>query len=283
MITAGQNIILDQSIGLPSGSNTIGNVNLNAGSNNIGITSPQPSYAGVVSGSGNLSQNTVVYGPIQCTSYSNVVMHMTTITGGGSLSLQISNDNINYTTIPVSRIDSIGGSYASAGMVVSINATNSTVTTPLYGAQYFRVIAQGAFTSANIAGEISFGTFPATNIISLATILPSANYGNKPFATTSANNTAVAIKASAGTLSNLSVSNESTNFAYVKVYNGTPTLGTTSAVLNLLAPKGSVQSYDFGASGVNLSTNINIAVTGAFGLSDNTSITGNIAVNAIYI
>lgn len=109
-----------------------------------------------------------------------------------------------------------------------------------------------------------------------------AVYNQVPFTSTSvtsavapATPAATSVKASAGTLVSVSCFNILATPVYVKLFNAASvTLGTTSAVMNLMCPGNTAGSgfvAVFGA--VNFTTAIQYAVTGGISLTDNTSIT----------
>lgn len=117
-------------------------------------------------------------------------------------------------------------------------------------------------------------------------------YNQVPFATTSvatgvapATPAATSVKASAGTLVGVSCFNLLATPVYVKLFNASSvTLGTTSAVMNLMCP-GNTAGAGFAmlVGAVNFSTAIQYAVTGGISLTDNTGITAtSVIVNISY-
>lgn len=83
------------------------------------------------------------------------------------------------------------------------------------------------------------------------------------------------IKGSAGRLIGLTLLNTNASTRFFKVFNVvTPTLGTTSATLDIALPTNVPVSINF-AGGIGFATAITCAVTGGRGLTDNTTITGN--------
>lgn len=91
------------------------------------------------------------------------------------------------------------------------------------------------------------------------------------------------VKNSAGQIAAINVTNQGTTWVYLKLFNqvsGSITLGTTAATQNIGVPPGGghvcVNTKAYG-------TGINIAVTGAIALADNTAITAStVAVNIDY-
>lgn len=112
--------------------------------------------------------------------------------------------------------------------------------------------------------------YPATVVTAIAPATPAAS----------------SVKASAGYLLSVSCFNILATPVYIKLFNAASvTLGTTSAVMNLMCPgntagAGFVTSF---AWPVTFSTAIQYAVTGGISLTDNTAITANsVTVNLSY-
>ncbi len=94
------------------------------------------------------------------------------------------------------------------------------------------------------------------------------------------------IKASAGNLSALSVSNaHATNAAFVKLYNkaSNPVLASDTPVRIHRIPPGATVDLSCGPFGTRFATGIALAITGAVGFTDTTAVGANdIIVNASY-
>ena len=90
---------------------------------------------------------------------------------------------------------------------------------------------------------------------------------------------AQAIKASAGRLLKLFAANSNAAGRFAKIFNtasGSVVMGTTSAVLDIPLPPNNVPvMIDLGEGGAGFATAISIAITGARGLTDNTTVTLN--------
>lgn len=83
------------------------------------------------------------------------------------------------------------------------------------------------------------------------------------------------IKGTAGRLLGLTLLNTNAATRFLKVFNAaTPTLGTTSATLDIALPTNVPVSVTY-EGGIGFATAITCAVTGGRGLTDNTAITGN--------
>lgn len=107
--------------------------------------------------------------------------------------------------------------------------------------------------------------------------------------TTAASTNAAAIKASAGTLFELTVSNPTATAAYLKLYNKAtaPTVGTDVPVLTVTVPATSATAppvvLNLGAIGKRFSTGIAIAVTAAAIATDTAATVAGIQIHGTYI
>jgi hypothetical protein len=81
------------------------------------------------------------------------------------------------------------------------------------------------------------------------------------------------VKSSAGQIGYMHVTNSDTNWVWVKIFNASPTLGTTSAVQNFGVPPGG--GYTLPAPIAVGGSGIYIAVTGGIALNDDTGITAS--------
>jgi hypothetical protein len=90
---------------------------------------------------------------------------------------------------------------------------------------------------------------------------------------------AQAIKATAGRVLKLFAANSNAAGRFAKIFNtasGSVVMGTTSAVLDIPLPPNNVPvMIDLGEGGAGFATAISIAITGARGLTDNTTVTLN--------
>jgi len=84
------------------------------------------------------------------------------------------------------------------------------------------------------------------------------------------------IKGSAGRLIGFYVMNSNASTRFLKVFNVvTPTLGTTSATLDIPIPPSNNPQFVSFEGGIAFGTAITVAITGARGVTDNTAITAN--------
>lgn len=162
------------------------------------------------------------------------------------------------------------------------------------GLKWFRVRAT-AFTSGTqnwVIMPAPYATEPipgaqasATQTISgTATVTPATPtaYNLSSAATTNA----VAVKASAGTVYGITVSNANAAARYLKLYNKAtaPTVGTDIPILTVPIPATGLASVNFGALGHRLTTGIGIALTTGMAYTDTAAVALNeIEVTMAYI
>ncbi len=102
----------------------------------------------------------------------------------------------------------------------------------------------------------------------------------------SATTNASIVKASSGTLYNLSASNNGAAAAFLKLYNQTtaPTVGSSVPVLVIALPAGATTTHNLGAIGHRFTAGISMAITGAMPDADTTAIAaGQVKVLASFI
>ena len=113
----------------------------------------------------------------------------------------------------------------------------------------------------------------------LATLVASAAQGSSTthHAISAASTNATSVKASAGTINCLQVSNINASARYLKLYNkaSAPTVGTDTPVMTILMPPNSNQFIDTGAYGIRFSTGIAYALTTGITVAD----TGAVSVS----
>lgn len=165
--------------------------------------------------------------------------------------------------------------------------------------QYARVKCTTAVTTNSIAfwtiQRGSYATEPIPALQSHAvTGTVTANWGTLTTGTTynvvtAASTNAAAVKASAGSIYEITISNTTATAAYVKLYNKTtaPTVGTDIPVLTIPVPASAANAgtvnMSFGLVGKRFATGIAIAVTAAAAATDTASTVAGIQINATYI
>jgi hypothetical protein len=102
---------------------------------------------------------------------------------------------------------------------------------------------------------------------------------------TTASTNAAAIKATAGSLYEITVSNVTATALYVKFYNKAtaPTVGTDVPILTIPAPANTTVSFEFGSTGKRFTTGIAIAATAAAAATDTGVSVAGVQINASYI
>ncbi len=170
---------------------------------------------------------------------------------------------------------------------MSVNAlTNVRVRATAFtsGTQSWRILP-GAYATEPIPAiqthpVTGSGTFTVAGTATTTPVTPTTTRT----VTTASTNTA-AIKASAGTVYNLSVFNSSGATVFVKMYNQTTAPTLASAVPALVVPvtAGALLNIDFGPLGERYATGIAIAVTGGVANTDTTNTAAGINVNTTFI
>lgn len=141
--------------------------------------------------------------------------------------------------------------------------------------QEFRPTPNSSALPVQIANNPGLGV----NINGIPAVNIGATTKTGNFYTSTTTNAATVLKASAGDLQTLWITNTSTSTQYVKVYNATAvTLGTTAAVIDIPVPAGGTVSPNLGPNGQRFGTGIAIAVTGGLGATNNTAGVGGVMV-----
>ena len=108
-------------------------------------------------------------------------------------------------------------------------------------------------------------------------------------AVTTASTNAAVVKASAGNLYEISISNPTATAAYVKLYNKatSPTVGTDVPVMTIAIPATAAgvgeKAFNFGTVGKRFATGIGIACTAAAAATDTANAVAGVQINATYI
>ena len=96
---------------------------------------------------------------------------------------------------------------------------------------------------------------------------------------------AASVKAAAGSLFELSLSNPTATAAYVKLYNkaSAPTPASDVPVLTVPLPANSVVVQQFGALGKRFAAGIALGITGAIGKTDTTATVAGLQIHGTYL
>lgn len=210
---------------------------------------------------------------------------------GTWFSIQAIRSNANTIEVSTPTLSITAGAGLTYSWEASVNAY-----------QYMRIRCTTSVTASSIATwTIQRGTYatepiPAAQASATQTIsgTVTANSGTLTAGTTynlvsAATTNAAVVKASAGSLYELTISNTTATPAYVKFYNKAtaPTVGTDVPVLTIPVPATAANAgtidIQFGVVGKRFATGIGIAVTGAVTAVDTTATVAGIQINATYI
>ena len=168
------------------------------------------------------------------------------------------------------------------GWEMSVNALKRIrvrATARTSGTQSWRFV-QGTYATEPIPAAQISGTQPVSGTVTI-THPPGTTYN---VVTTASTNSAV-VKATAGMLYEITISNPTATAAYVKLYNKAtaPTVGTDVPVLTQAVAAGATVALSFGQVGKRFATGIGIACTAAAAATDTGVSVAGIQINATYI
>ena len=164
------------------------------------------------------------------------------------------------------------------GWELSVNALKRIrvrATARVSGTQSWRFV-QGTYATEPIPASQATANQPVTSTL----LTPTA----ASVATTASTNAAV-VKATAGTLFNVSASNPTATPAFVKLYNKStaPTVGTDVPLITIPVAANSAVSFDLGSLGARFGSGIGRAVTGAIAATDTTNAVAGVQVLISYV
>lgn len=209
-------------------------------------------------------------------------------TDGTWFAVQAIRSNANTIETATGTLSMTAGAGLAYAWEASVNAvrwcrvrctTNATASSIAYW-----TVVRGAYATEPIPGAQITGTQPVSGTVTAnqgTLVTPTASNINSAATT----NTAF-IKASAGTVYNVSVYNSGASTAYVKLYNQTtaPTLASAVPVIVIPVPATSTVMHNLGIVGHRFTTGIAIAITGGAGDTDTTATTaGQVKVLTSYI
>ena len=149
---------------------------------------------------------------------------------------------------------------------------------------------RGSYATEPIPAAQISGTQPVSGTLTSAgTTTATPATGTTYNVVTTASTNAAVVKASAGNLYELTISNPTATAAYIKLYNKAtaPTVGTDVPVLTIAIPATAAgvgeKSFVFGAVGKRFATGIGIAVTAAAAATDTGNAVAGVQINATYI
>jgi len=112
------------------------------------------------------------------------------------------------------------------------------------------------------------GSVTVSGTATVTPVTPTANILNS-----AATTNGTVIKATAGTLYHIAVSNNGAAAAYLKLHNSaTVTAGTTAVALWIKLPIGDTLNFDFGVTGMRFGTGICMSITGGVADTDTTAV-----------
>lgn len=162
--------------------------------------------------------------------------------------------------------------YAWLRIRCSVNVTASSIAT--------WTVQRGSYATEPIPAAQATATQAVSGTVTVA--LPT---GTAYTLTTAATTNAAVVKASAGSVFEVTIANVTATAAYVKLYNKAtaPTVGTDVPVLTIPAPAGATQVLNLGALGKRFAAGVAIAVTAAAAATDTGVTVAGIQVGATYI
>jgi hypothetical protein len=232
---------------------------------------------------GTITSATSVVGPMDVSNYNIATVTIRGTYAGVNVTFEASDDGTNYFAVLAARTDTFTA--ASTSGVITANSSWAW-DIPVGAFTHLRVRAT-AWTSgtANVgisAQSMPYEPCPTVGVSGTVTVSSSGTATTTPANVTTtgatlssaATTNATVMKASAGNLYNVAVSNTGASPAYLKLYNKTtaPTVGTDVPVLTIAIPASGVLVLPFGAQGFRFATGIAYAITGAAADNDTTAV-----------
>lgn len=209
----------------------------------------------------------------------------------GTVSIQVSRDGTNFVTLTGSNLvmNAATGAYVASGGMTA----NGVYQANIAGFAAARVITT-AYTSGTVTGNAAItagGGLMAVAGTPAVTVTSGSVTSSQPAtpttysAVTTASTNAVSVKASAGTLYAVTLSNPTVTPVFYKLFNkaSAPTLGTDVPLVTIPVPASSGVVQGFGVLGLRFATGIASAVTGAIAAADVSSGVAAVQVTASYV
>lgn len=177
----------------------------------------------------------------------------------------------NRATVGVIEDGATRARYATVSASNALKVDGSAVTQPVSVAAVVHVDDNSGSLTVDNAGTFAVQVGPSTS--GGLTIGPGS--GAKLISAASTN--ATSVKASAGQVYGWYLSNASATVpVFVKLYNkaSSPTVGTDVPVMTIMVPSGSAANVEY-SQGIAFGTGIALAITGAVGDADSTSVAAN--------
>lgn len=206
-----------------------------------------------------------------CDGYRSVCVQITG-TFVGTISFQVSNDNINWVNVAGKQSSDIAGNLAVTTPVPTIQILN------LNGYQFFRArftaytsgtATANAYLSRESIPITAVQTAPTNTVVGSATTSNVTLYTVNSAATTNAAN----IKATAANLYGISAMNTSASTKYVRFYSKAtaPTVGTDVPIMVVAIPATSSKEIEY-VPALRIVTGLGVAITGGAAATDTTAV-----------
>lgn len=221
--------------------------------------------------------------------------HLAIITGNDMQALfsdqLVATSTAARNTVRASRDTNVPDDYALYVQIRAVNGSTAPASTTTWTVGYvavgnyaaqdvvvqdLRQVTNNAPLPVDIQRSISLTTSQSITVTPVAATAYSV--------VTAASTNAAAIKASAGNLFELTVSNVTATAAYVKLFNkaSAPTVGTDVPLFTVPVPANSTVSAEYGALGKRFAAGIAISVTGAIAATDTTNAVAGVQISATY-
>ncbi len=228
------------------------------------------------------------------TKASNVMMYCTGTFSTVNCTFEGSIDNgTTWFTVQAVRsnantVETITGNLSAApayAWELSVNAYTTIrvrATAWTSGTQAWR-IQPGAYATEPAPAVQSHGITGTVSVTGSATVTPAS--GTNYNVVTTASTNAASVKASAGNLYEVTISNVTATALYVKFYNkaSAPTVGTDVPILTIPAAANAIVNIPLGFVGKRFNVGIAIAATGAITAGDATNAVAGVQINATYL
>lgn len=244
-------------------------------------------------GTGAVSLNTVLIGPIDCSQFRELTLNVIGLGSGMQLVGQFSPDGTgNWAAYVYQRLTDGN---------VSSNAISGVQRLAFPVAErFFRVICTVAQTSGTTTLALTasqqaiaklYQQVSGTVTLSSTNVTPQAAASVQGFSTyhtliSAASTNATLLKAAVGVIGTCLLSNTSASWRYVKFFNlaSAPTMGTSTPVLNFPIPPNSTLDISTAFAGLRFATGIAYAITSGSALLDTGAVgAGEVLINITYM